>query len=136
MEPQLSKEKSETGYDITPLSPERVAQLAQDLNEEEYRVLLDHGTEPPFCGTLLDNLRLPPLWSPTFHVEIQIQFRHRVAVVLCPVRQGTFESHRRQELRHGPHRDPVRPLRRAPGSCLSRRATTDGPAVLSQFGLA
>jgi methionine-R-sulfoxide reductase len=55
MEPQLSKEKSETGYDITPLSPERVAQLAQDLNEEEYRVLLDHGTEPPFCGTLLDN---------------------------------------------------------------------------------
>lgn len=46
---------SESGYDITPLTPDRVETLARDLNPEEYRILLDHGTEPAFCGTLLDN---------------------------------------------------------------------------------
>ena len=48
-------EFSNSGYDITPLTSEAIQGLAQDLNEEEYRILLDHGTEPPFCGTLLDN---------------------------------------------------------------------------------
>jgi peptide methionine sulfoxide reductase MsrB len=47
--------KSDSGYDITPLDAEAIERLAQDLNEEEYRILLNHGTEPPFCGTLLDN---------------------------------------------------------------------------------
>jgi len=46
---------SAAGYDITPLSEESIERLAKALNEEEYRILLDHGTEPPFCGTLLDN---------------------------------------------------------------------------------
>lgn len=46
---------SDSGYDITPLSADAIERLAQDLNEEEYRVLLNHGTEPAFCGTLLDN---------------------------------------------------------------------------------
>src|SRR5438105_9981328 len=51
METQLS----ESGYDITPLSDEAIERLAEDLNKEEYRILLNHGTEPAFCGTLLDN---------------------------------------------------------------------------------
>ena len=55
MTPETQKELSESGYDITPISDETRERLAQDLNEEEYRVLLDHGTEAPFCGTLLDN---------------------------------------------------------------------------------
>jgi peptide-methionine (R)-S-oxide reductase len=46
---------SSSGYDITPLSANEVERLAADLNEEERRVLLNHGTEAPFCGTLLDN---------------------------------------------------------------------------------
>lgn len=46
---------SGSGYDITPLDQGTIERLAQDLTQEEYRVLLDHGTEPPFCGTLLDN---------------------------------------------------------------------------------
>src|SRR5256885_4375612 len=47
--------RSESGYDVTAIDQETINRLAQDLNEEEYRILLDHGTEPPFCGTLLDN---------------------------------------------------------------------------------
>ena len=47
--------ESQTGYDVTPLGQDEVEKLAAGLNEEEKRVLLDHGTERPFCGTLLDN---------------------------------------------------------------------------------
>jgi len=52
-QPQLKR--SESGYDITPISEETRQRLAKDLTEEERRILLDHGTEPAFCGTLLDN---------------------------------------------------------------------------------
>ena len=55
MQAETKKERSDTGYDITPISDEVRDRLAQDLDEEEYRILLNHGTEPPFCGTLLDN---------------------------------------------------------------------------------
>lgn len=47
--------ESDSGYDITPISAERREQLAQNLTAEERRILLDHGTEPAFCGTLTDN---------------------------------------------------------------------------------
>jgi peptide-methionine (R)-S-oxide reductase len=51
----MADNKSEMGYDLTPLSREDVERLAKDLTDEEYRILLNHGTEAPFCGTLLDN---------------------------------------------------------------------------------
>jgi peptide-methionine (R)-S-oxide reductase len=50
-----SSVRSASGYDLTPLSPEQRQRLAQRLTPEERHVLFDHGTEPPFCGTLLDN---------------------------------------------------------------------------------
>ena len=46
---------TESSFDLTPLSSERVQALAAALSPEERRVLLDHGTEHPFCGGLLDN---------------------------------------------------------------------------------
>jgi len=46
---------SKSAYDITPLSPSRVEELASRLDEETYRITQKAGTEPPFCGTLLDN---------------------------------------------------------------------------------
>lgn len=47
--------QSASGYDITPLSPARRDEIARDLTAEERQVILDHGTERPFCGTLLNN---------------------------------------------------------------------------------
>jgi len=47
--------KSASGYDVTPLNPSERDELAKKLTDEERYVLLDHGTERPFCGTLLDN---------------------------------------------------------------------------------
>jgi peptide-methionine (R)-S-oxide reductase len=46
---------SASGYDLRPLSSTRRNELAATLSAEERRVLLNQGTEPPFCGTLLNN---------------------------------------------------------------------------------
>jgi peptide-methionine (R)-S-oxide reductase len=46
---------SASGYDLRPLSPARRNELAASLSAEERRVILNQGTEPPFCGTLLNN---------------------------------------------------------------------------------
>lgn len=46
---------SASNYDITPLPREKVAELAKKLSPEAFRVTQKAGTEPPFCGTLLDN---------------------------------------------------------------------------------
>jgi peptide-methionine (R)-S-oxide reductase len=47
--------RSASGFDLGPLAPGHRERLARELSAEERRVLLDHGTEPPFCGGLLDN---------------------------------------------------------------------------------
>ncbi len=46
---------SASGHDVTPLTPQTIARLAEDLTAKERQVILDHGTERPFCGTLLNN---------------------------------------------------------------------------------
>ena len=44
---------SPSGFDLTPPTDGQRAALEADLNPEEKRVLLHHGTEAPFCGGLL-----------------------------------------------------------------------------------
>ena len=44
---------SPSGFDLTPPTDGQRAALEADLNAEEKRVLLQHGTEAPFCGGLL-----------------------------------------------------------------------------------
>lgn len=46
---------SKSNYDVTPLAKERVAELAKKLDPEAYRVTQNAGTEPAFCGNLVDN---------------------------------------------------------------------------------
>ena len=46
---------SKSSFDVTPLSKDRVAELAKKLDPEAFRVTQKSGTEPAFCGTLLDN---------------------------------------------------------------------------------
>jgi peptide-methionine (R)-S-oxide reductase len=47
--------KSKSGFDVTPLTPARIEELAKKLSPDDARVILKKGTEAPFCGTLLDN---------------------------------------------------------------------------------
>jgi peptide-methionine (R)-S-oxide reductase len=46
---------SASGYELGPLPPAEIDRLAQKLTPEERHILLDHGTERPFCGPLLHN---------------------------------------------------------------------------------
>jgi peptide-methionine (R)-S-oxide reductase len=46
---------SASGYDLRPLSDSERESLAASLSAEEREVMLGHGTERPFCGTLLNN---------------------------------------------------------------------------------
>lgn len=49
--------RSPSGFDLTPPSEGQRVGLEADLSSEEKRVLLSHGTEAPFCGTLLGEKR-------------------------------------------------------------------------------
>ncbi len=51
----MARKFSKSGYDITPLSRAEVAKLAARLSPEAYKVTQNAGTEPAFCGNLLDN---------------------------------------------------------------------------------
>ena len=46
---------SSSKFDLTPPSAEQRRKLEAALSREERDVLLNHGTEAPFCGVLLDN---------------------------------------------------------------------------------
>jgi len=49
---------SRSGFDVTPLSSDRVTALAAEFSPEERHVILHQGTERPFCGLLLDNKKV------------------------------------------------------------------------------
>lgn len=49
--------RSASGHDLTPPGDAERAALAAGLTEEERRVILHQGTEPPFCGGLLKEKR-------------------------------------------------------------------------------
>ena len=48
--PVDDKRRSKAGFDLNPPSPEQLHALVANLDDEERRVLLEHGTERPFCG--------------------------------------------------------------------------------------
>lgn len=51
----MNQQFSESGFDITPLDDDTRRVMAAELDPEAYRVLIEHGTEPAFCGNLTDN---------------------------------------------------------------------------------
>ena len=55
--PERTPRYSASGYDITPLSDEKIKELAGKLDRESYRILIESGTERPGSGELLKNDR-------------------------------------------------------------------------------
>jgi len=50
-----AKAPNASGFDLSPPSAEQRRTLEAALTAEERDVLLNHGTEAPFCGVLLNN---------------------------------------------------------------------------------
>ena len=46
-----------TTFDLTPPTDDHLQDLVGELNDQERHVLLEHGTEAPFCGIFLDEKR-------------------------------------------------------------------------------
>jgi peptide-methionine (R)-S-oxide reductase len=44
-------------FDVSPPTDDERRRLEADLSDEERHVLLEHGTEAPFCGVFLDEKR-------------------------------------------------------------------------------
>ena len=49
-------------FDLHPPTEDQLQALISDLNDEERHVLLEHGTEAPFCGALVEEKR-PGLYA-------------------------------------------------------------------------
>ena len=54
-DPATRPQRSASGFDLQAPDAEERRRLEADLSPEEKRVLLQHGTEAPFCGGLLGN---------------------------------------------------------------------------------
>jgi peptide-methionine (R)-S-oxide reductase len=57
LKPDESGNVTDVGFDLTPPSQTQLEELAAELSEDERHVLLEHGTEAPFCGVFLDEKR-------------------------------------------------------------------------------
>jgi len=51
----MSSNRSPAGFDLSPPDRAQRRRLEAALTPAEREVLLEHGTEAPFCGVLLDN---------------------------------------------------------------------------------
>jgi len=53
----MTDDRDRTIFDLAPPTEEQLRELVADLDDQERRVLLEHGTEAPFCGILLHEER-------------------------------------------------------------------------------
>ena len=47
--------RSQSGFDLAPLTAGERSDLEAALTDDEREILLQHGTEAPFCGAFTDN---------------------------------------------------------------------------------
>ena len=53
----MADDRKDRAFDLTPPTEAQLGDLASGLDDQARRVLLDHGTEAPFCGGFLDEKR-------------------------------------------------------------------------------
>lgn len=53
----MQQDAATQDFDLSPPTKEEFSSLVADLNDEERHVLLEHGTEAPFCGVFLAEKR-------------------------------------------------------------------------------
>ena len=128
-------------FNLTPPNKDELRALVADLSEDERHVLLEHGTEAPFCGVFLEEKREGVYTCrlcglPLFKAGTKFESGTGWPSFTSPFLRKPPPIYSRHQLRYGPHGDRLHSLRRTPGACLSRRAAANWRAILHQFHLA
>ncbi len=109
------------------------------LSPEEYRVLRQHGTEPPWEGCFLGT-KEPGTYvcagcgNPLFKSGEKFESGTGWPSFTKPISEDAVDRARGPLLRHDPHRGALRPLRWPSGPRLSRWPAADRLALLHEFG--
>ena len=104
----------------------------KQLAPEQFHVARRRGTERPFSSPLNREQRPGLFKCVAVHVEHQVRFRHRLAQLLGTGRQRSGERTRGGLVADAPDRGPLRIMRRASRSCLSRWPQTDGSTLVHE----
>ncbi len=133
------------GQLVGPLELPRVEKTDQEWQEqltpEQFAVARAHGTERPFCGTLLDNKRAG-VYSciccglPLFASNAKFDSGTGWPSFFQPIADENVATKRDRSLRHGARRDPVRALRLPSRPRVPGRPAADAAAALRELGVA
>jgi peptide-methionine (R)-S-oxide reductase len=113
MQPEASTET----FDLAPPTEQQFQALAADLTDDERHVLLEHGTEAPFCGVFLQEKR-PGLFTcrlcglPLFHGGTKFESGTGWPSFTQPFAEGHLKTIRDTEIvcaRCGAHQGHVFP---------------------------
>ncbi len=114
----VAEKRSKAGFDLTPPSPALYRALVDGLDAEEQRVILEHGTERPFCGIFNEaktkgtyGCRLCGL--PLFRSGAKFESGTGWPSFFDPIDRAHVELRAGHELWHGPQRDPLCAVRGA-----------------------
>ena len=117
------------------------AEWQAQLTPEQFAVARAHGTERPFCGTLLDNKRAG-VYSciccglPLFASNAKFDSGTGWPSFFQPIADENVATKPDRSLRHGARRDPVRALRLPSRSRVPGRPAADAAAALRELGVA
>ncbi|CAA9521823.1 MAG: Peptide-methionine (R)-S-oxide reductase MsrB, partial [uncultured Sphingosinicella sp.] len=116
---------------------------ARPPRRRPYRRRARRASQPRHRARLLRHLAqqqeqrrlcLPAVRAAALQVRSQVRIRHRLAELHPRLRSRSHPRNPGCQLRHGPHRDTLRPVRQPLGPRLPRRARTDVPALLPELG--
>ena len=114
----------------------------EKLSPQQYHVLREKGTERPYTGALTENHE-----TGNYHcagcgallflsgAKFDSGCGWPSFVIPGPT-PGAIDEHEDNTLRYASHRGHLRPLRRPPGTRVSRRSPTHWPSLLHQLRFA
>ena len=121
---------SSPDFDLSPPTPEQRRALEAALTRQERDVLLNHGTEQPFCGVLLKNKKSGVYCCKLCGLPLFMANQKFESGTVCG---KTPDDGQRQHLWHATYRDSLRTMRKPSRARISGRSAPYAPALLHQL---